>query len=70
MLTGKWNYTKTILDDWLKRKLDTVDKVQAEDLKFKKQKSKNKKTPKSNFQQRDYADADLSFLYKNKGVEK
>lgn len=30
-----WKYAKKILNDWVKGSIDTVEKIQAEDLKFK-----------------------------------
>ncbi len=68
MLTGKWNYTKTILDDWLKRKINTVEKVKVDSLKFKKNKAEKKgNSLNANYIKRDYDN--LDFLYANKGAD-
>ena len=37
-VNGKWKYTKVILNNWVENRIDTVEKVQAEDLKFKNKK--------------------------------
>ncbi len=57
-----WNYAKTILDDYVKRKIDTLKKIEIEQQKF----TKNKKGIK-NYEQRQYDN--LDFLYKNLEAE-
>lgn len=38
-VNGKWKYTKTILNNWLKNGINTIEKVQADDLKYKSKKN-------------------------------
>lgn len=53
-----WNYAKTILDDYVKRKINTLEKIEIEQQKFIKSKKEIK-----NYEQRQYDN--LDFLYKN-----
>lgn len=41
-VNGNWKYAKTILNNWVKKKIDTVAKVEAEDLNFKNARNINK----------------------------
>ena len=44
-VNGTWKYAKKILNDWVKLKIDTVEKVEAEELNFKnKSKPPNEET--------------------------
>ena len=35
-----WKYAKKILNDWVKGNIDSIEKIQAEDLKFKNKNNK------------------------------
>ena len=48
---------------------DTVEKVKADDLSFKRNKLKKKDKPLSNYEQRDYNGFDFTSLYANKGSD-
>lgn len=37
-----WNYADTILQDYVRRKIDTVEKIQADEIGFKKSKAEYK----------------------------
>ena len=57
-----WDYAMVILDDYVRKKLKTIEEVKADEIDFK---NKSKKA-NSNYEQREYSN--LDFLYKNKGV--
>lgn len=59
-----WNYAKAILDNFIKRKIDTLEKIEIDKEQFLKQKEKDKK---GKFEQREYKN--LDFLYANTGGE-
>ena len=40
-----WNYAKTILDDYAKRKINNLEKVKADDLKYKNKENKKQNIP-------------------------
>ena len=64
-----WNYAKIVLDDWVKKKIDTIEKVEIEEQKFKKNKKANndKANNHNNYEQRNYEEDDLRRFYANKG---
>lgn len=43
-VNGSWKYAKSILNKWVKGHIDTIEKVQAEDLNFRKNKEPRKET--------------------------
>lgn len=55
-----WNYAKTVLDDFVKRKIDSLEKIEEDQAKYKKSK---KKKGIFKYTQRDYEN--LDFLYAN-----
>ena len=62
---GGWKYAKTILNNWLKSGIDTIEKVKAEELKFKSNQKQKNKRQDSTFEQRDYNDEDFEKFYVN-----
>ena len=66
-----WKYAMSILDDYVRKKLKTIDQVKADELNFKNIATKSKNKKESNFEQREYGE--LSYLYTNiyanEGVE-
>ena len=61
-----WQYAKSILDDWVKSNIDTIEKIEAEEENFKKSRDGPKKSgTMKNFEQREYQD--LNKLYANGG---
>ena len=59
-----WNYTNTILEDYCKKGINTLEKVRAEEIKFK-NKTVKKETQKTNFEGRQYTPEKLNGLYAN-----
>ena len=47
-----WNYAKKILDDWVSRKINTLEKVEAEELAFKNKDKPPEETPEEKIQRR------------------
>ena len=60
-----WNYADTILENYYKKGINTLEKVRAEEIKFKKK--KKKKENKNNFEGRQYNPDELNGLYANLG---
>lgn len=61
-----WQYAKSILDNWVKLKIDTIEKIEAEDKNFRKSRDGPKKSgTMKNFEQREYQN--LNKLYTNGG---
>lgn len=61
----KWDYARGTLNRWLENKLDTLEKIKANDLEFKNNNQTMKQTNKK-FDQREYSEEDLNSLYANK----
>lgn len=64
-----WNYADTILEDYYKKGINTLEKVRAEENKYK-NKTAKKETTKTSFDGRQYAPGELSKLYANLGGNK
>lgn len=64
-----WNYADTILEDYYKKGINTIEKVRAEENKYK-NKTAKKETTKTSFEGRQYAKGELSKLYANLGGTK
>ena len=47
-----WNYAKKILDDWVSRKINTLEKVEAEELAFRNKDKPPEETPEEKIQRR------------------
>lgn len=61
-----WAYAKTILDDYVKKHIDTLDKVKAEQNNFKNSTKKvTEKRGYSNYGQRQYKNGELDKFYAN-----
>ena len=60
-----WNYADTILENYYKKGINTLEKVRAEEIKFKNKTAK--KENKNNFEGRQYAPEELNGLYANLG---
>lgn len=67
--TPNWKYAKIILDDWLIKKIDTVEKVEIEEQKFKQKTTtpKQNNVKQFNYPQRNYVKTDFDKFYANKG---
>lgn len=61
-----WNYADTILEDYYKKGINTLEKVRAEEIKFK-SKTAKKETQKTSFEGRQYSEQDFNGLYANEG---
>ena len=61
----KWDYARGTLNNWIESKLDTLEKIKANDLEFKNNNQTMKQTNKK-FDQREYSEEDLNSLYANK----
>lgn len=59
-----WNYAKTVLEDFKKRKIDSLNKIQADQERYK---TKSKKSRIANFTQREYSKELYQSLYANLG---
>lgn len=57
-----WNYAKTVLNDFIRRKINTLEKIEEDQEKYNK---KSKK--KNNFTQREYSEEVYKSLYANVG---
>ena len=62
----KWDYARGTLNRWLENKLDTLEKIKANDLEFKNNNQTMKQTNKK-FDQREYSEDDFNNLYANVG---
>lgn len=62
---GSWLYAKTILKEWKKKDITTVDDVEKERQEFEKSKLKGKITSRNKYQGRDYDASYLENLYDN-----
>lgn len=62
---GSWLYAKTILNEWKKKDITTVDDVEKERQEFEKSKLKGKITSRNKYQGRDYDVSCLENLYDN-----
>lgn len=60
----KWDYARGTLNRWIEGKLDTLEKIKANDLEFKSNNQTNRQT-KIELEQREYSDEDLNKLYAN-----
>lgn len=65
---AQWDYAITILNDYVKRSLDTLEKVQANEIEFKnKNNNQTEKKADKKIDQRDYSEDDFNNLYANVG---
>lgn len=58
---GGWKYAKTILQDWVKTGIDSVEKIKAEEINFKNKQNKdspNNKNKYNSYGQREYENLD------------
>ena len=62
---GSWLYAKTILKEWKKKDITTVDDVEKERQEFEKSRLKGKITSRNKYQGRDYDASYLENLYDN-----
>lgn len=62
---GSWLYAKTILNEWKKKDITTVEDVEKERQEFEKSKLKGKITTRNKYQGRDYDASYLENLYDN-----
>ena len=60
----KWDYARGTLNRWIEGKLNTLEKIKANDLEFKSNNQTNKQT-KTEVSQREYSEDDFSKLYTN-----
>lgn len=61
-----WNYAKTVLDDFSKREINTIDKIEIDQQKYKEKKNDKKgKGLLRVFSGRDYSSETLKKLYAN-----
>lgn len=60
---AKWDYAMTILDSYVEKKLDTLEKIQADEIEFKNKTEGKKQNNK--LEQRQYTESDLNKLYAN-----
>lgn len=60
---AKWNYARTILDNYVEKELNTLEKIQADEIEFKNKTEGKKQNNK--LEQRKYTESDLSKLYAN-----
>lgn len=60
----KWDYARGTLNRWIEGKLNTLEKIKANDLEFKSNNQTNKQT-KTEVSQREYSENDFSKLYTN-----
>lgn len=61
-----WAYAKTILDDYVKKNIDTLEKIKVEQDNFKNSTKKDiEKKGYSNYEQRQYCEGELEKFYAN-----
>ena len=67
---AKWDYAITILNDYVEKNLNTLEKVQANEIEFK-NKNNNQATKQTDkkLEQREYNEDDFSKLYANGGTK-
>ena len=67
---AKWDYAMTILNDYVEKNLNTLEKVQASEIEFK-NKNNNQTTKQTDkkLEQREYSEDDFSSLYANGGTK-
>ena len=61
-VNGGWKYAKTILNSWVEQKIDTVEKVKTEELKFK---NKNKPREETEEQRKERRRKEMEEIIKN-----
>lgn len=62
---AKWDYAVTILNSYVENKLDTLEKVQANEIEFKNNQTEKKADKK--IEQREYSEDELNRFYANVG---
>ena len=60
-----WNYSKTVLEDFIKRKINSLEKIQVDQERYKSKSNKKNKIP--SFNQREYSKEVYQSLYANVG---
>lgn len=62
---AKWNYARAILDSYVDKNLNTLEKIQADEIQFK-NKTETKSSKKQNqYEHRKYTENELNKLYAN-----
>ena len=64
---AKWDYAITILNSYVENNLNTLEKVQANEIEFKNKNNQTEKKADKKIEQRDYSEDDFSNLYANVG---
>ena len=64
---AKWDYAITILNSYVENNLNTLEKVQANEIEFKNKNNQKEKKADKKIEQRDYTEDEFNNLYANVG---